>query len=308
VMRTVIHPLAGACLLLFLVNARVCGAYNFNPARLARVQRRGIITTQRQRRLGKARLGGGIRDADQWLAPDEDEQLLTQQQTQNTQQQTLFRHRFVVSKDFCIRMPLDACSLLRSCTMHSHLSTCMELQLEAFRPMSKVQWSPDASRMLRLPNAGGSSLVSEALAFELLARAFGASLEMTELELRYRQGSQMTDFAINVFGGYPLGVSVTRAYKWHRRNAPYRRGSPKQLPAGLDRSEAQRLLIKKLSAINSSSRNVENYSWRKQLLIVFTFSHDDAALLEREYATLPLELRANTVLLVTRTNGVQWIW
>jgi hypothetical protein len=40
-----------------------------------------------------------------------------------------------------------------------------------------VRWSPDAARMLEMPNAGGSSLVSEALAFEVLARAFGASLE-----------------------------------------------------------------------------------------------------------------------------------
>ena len=61
-------------------------------------------------------------------------------------------------------------------------------------------------------------------------------------------------------------------------------------------------------AVNSSTRNVQNHSWRKQLLLVFTFSHDDAALLERVYQTMPPELRANTVLLVTRTNGVQWIW
>ena len=47
--------------------------------------------------------------------------------------------------------------------------------------------------MLGLPNAGGSSLCSEALSFEMLARAFGARLEMTEMELRYTPGSQITD-------------------------------------------------------------------------------------------------------------------
>ena len=36
---------------------------------------------------------------------------------------------------------------------------------EAFRPINKAQWSPDATRVLRMPNAGGSSLASEALAF-----------------------------------------------------------------------------------------------------------------------------------------------
>ena len=116
----------------------------------------------------------------------------------------------------------------------------------------------------------------------------------------------MTDFAIDVFGGYPLGVSVTRGYKWHGRTED---PSVSQLtPAGLEPREARRLLIKKLHGINASSRNVQNHSWRKQLLVVFTFSHSDCAVLEREFQTLSAELRANTVLLVTRTNGVQWIW
>ena len=233
--------LQGLCLL----HADVGGAFqNANLAYLA--GRRKVLTTQRQFRTTDARLQGSSRDARQWLWPqpegNDDESAV---QSPNTQQ--LFRHRFVVAKDFCIRMPLDAASLLRSCTMDSHLSTCIELQLEAFRPINKVQWSPDATRMLRMPNAGGSSLASEALAFEMLARAFGASLERTELELKYRQGSQLTDFAIEVFGGYHLGVSVTRAYVWHQPRT-YTRGDGKMLPAGLEIADARRLLIKKLSA------------------------------------------------------------
>ena len=70
-------------------------------------------------------------------------------------------------------------------------------------------------------------------------------LERTELELRYSYGSKMTDFAIHLFGGCPLGVSVTRAYKW-------RPGHDR--PSSLDVSEARRLLVKKLAAINVSSR------------------------------------------------------
>jgi hypothetical protein len=231
---------------LCLLHADVGGAFqNANLAYPA--GRRKVLTTQRQFRTTDARLQqGSSRDARQWLWPqpegNDDESAV---QSPNTQQ--LFRHRFVVAKDFCIRMPLDAASLLRSCTMDSHLSTCIELQLEAFRPINKVQWSPDATRMLRMPNAGGSSLASEALAFEMLARAFGASLERTELELKYRQGSQLTDFAIEVFGGYPLGVSVTRAYVWHQPRT-YTRGDGKMLPAGLEIADARRLLIKKLSA------------------------------------------------------------
>ena len=153
--------------------------------------------------------------------------------------------------------------------------------------------------MLALPNAGGSSLLSEALALELLARAFGASLEKTELELLYSHGSKMTDFAINLFGGYQLGVSVTRAYKWSRTTA--------HRPGELNVHEARQLLVKKLRGINASSKNVQNFRWTKQLLCVWAFSHRDATLLEEMYAEMPAELRANTVMLITRCDGASWI-
>ena len=213
----------------------------------------------------------------------------------------LFRHRFLVSSDLCIRLPIEAATLLRAFVVHSHLSGVIHLQLEAFRPLSRMLWSPDAQRMLSLPNAGGSSLVSETLAFELLARAFGASLERTELELLYSRGSKMTDFAIHLFGGYPLGVSVTRAYKWRKGLLQER------VPKELDVCEAKRLLVKKLEAINTSSRNVQNYRFRKQILLVWAFTHRDATLLEQIYTEVPASLRANTVLLITRCNGVDWI-
>jgi len=213
-------------------------------------------------------------------------------------EQELFRHRFLVSSDLCIRLPLEAATLMRAFVVHNHLAGVLHLQCEAFRPLSKVRWSPDAARMLEMPNAGGSSLVSEALAFEVLARAFGASLERTETELAYSYGSKMTDFATLLFGGYPLGVSVTRAYKWRKGYAE---------PAGLDITDAKRLLVKKLAGINASSRNVQNYRWRKQVLFVWAFTHRDAVLLETVYQQVPASLRANTVLIVTRCDGVNWI-
>ena len=158
--------------------------------------------------------------------------------------------------------------------------------------------------MLALPNAGGSSLLSEALALELLSRAFGASLERTELELVYSHGSKMTDFAINLFGGYQLGVSVTRAYKWSRGTAD---SAGPTRPGELNVHEAQRLLVKKLRGINASSKNVQNFRWTKQLLCVWAFSHRDATLLEEIYEQMPAELRANTVMLITRCDGASWI-
>ena len=147
---------------------------SFNSARFARVQRCSVIT--RKQSLVDARLRGS-RDARGLWPVDEEEEPWSVNVQQTTQAQEMFRHRFIIGKDFLIRTPLDASSLFRSCTMHSHLSTCIELQLEAFRPIERVQWSPDARRMLTLPNAGGSSLVSEALAFEVQSRQNANPLE-----------------------------------------------------------------------------------------------------------------------------------
>jgi hypothetical protein len=171
--------------------------------------------------------------------------------------------------------------------------------------------------MLSIPNAGGSSAVSEALAFELLARSFGASLEKTETELDYAQGSTMTDFAITCFGGFPVGVSVTRAYKWRGSGADDDdddvRGVPGHAPVdnrfrSLSVTEAHRLLAKKLAGINASSRNVQNYRWHKQLLLVLAFTHRDAVLIEKVYRQqVSADLRANTILVITRCDGVRWV-
>ena len=153
--------------------------------------------------------------------------------------------------------------------------------------------------MLGLPNAGGSSLCSEALSFEMLARAFGARLEMTEMELRYTPGSQITDYACRVFNGCVLGVSVTRAVV-HRGNG--------QLGGHLCDDEAYRLLSKKLAGINISTRNIQNMRWRKQVLHIWARTYRDAQLLESVYLTLPPELRTNTIVLITLCHGADWIW
>ena len=128
-------------------------------------------------------------------------------------------------------------------------------------------------------------------------------------QLRYSHGSKMTDFAIECFGGYPLGVSVTRAYKWRGGvSSRASRSVHRSPPIPLEPQDAHRLLVKKLRAINVSSRNIQNYRWDKQLLIVWAFSHHDARLIEDIYTKLPPTLRANTVLLAVRCNGAPWMW
>ena len=99
----------------------------------ARVQRRAVITAARQRH--SVRLLSGPEDS--WVYPVAGQL----RSDQLPSEQTLFRHRFLVGPDFCLRMPLDAQQLLQSCIQYSHLSGYIELQIEAFRPLAvRLRW------------------------------------------------------------------------------------------------------------------------------------------------------------------------
>jgi hypothetical protein len=61
-------------------------------------------------------------------------------------------------------------------------------------------------------NAGGDSVASEAIAFDVLSRMFDASLEADEMAVRYGcNGGPMIDFLARV-GQTPASVSVTRCF------------------------------------------------------------------------------------------------
>ena len=60
------------------------------------------------------------------------------------------------------------------------------------------------------PNAGGSSGVSEAFAYEELARCEGATLLATETEIVDDGPGEITDLEVMI-GTHEIGVSVTRA-------------------------------------------------------------------------------------------------
>lgn len=148
----------------------------------------------------------------------------------------------------------------------------------------------DAFRVLEEENAGGSSLISESMSMELLARAFGAKLLKTEMQLRYfPTNSAMTDFSIE-FDGVVLGVSVTRAI------------SHPATPLTLE--NAVRLLEKKLSGVLRSTATCYNAGWNKQILHIWARSPRVVRVLEQAYASLAPELIANTLCLVTLCNGL----
>jgi hypothetical protein len=140
-------------------------------------------------------------------------------------------------------------------------------------------------------NLGGSSLFSEIIAFEVLARCDGAVLLATESEIAYTDVmGKKTDLLVEV-DDLVVGVSVTRAVSFPFED-PY--------PV----AEAQALLEDKLADILESTANVApKHAWVKQILHVIAYADLHADSMFEAYAMLPEALTVDTILVVTVTHG-----
>ncbi|XP_022093023.1 AAC-rich mRNA clone AAC4 protein-like isoform X2 [Acanthaster planci] len=143
--------------------------------------------------------------------------------------------------------------------------------------------SESGQKIRSIPNAGGNSVDSEVLSFELMHRCFGAQLLKTEMEVvYYPEGGSITDYTCLMFGTR-LGVSVTRAMKFKGE---------------FELEDAEKLLQKKLSGVVNSSRNSLE-CWSKQILHIWATNHSVANQMARAYSRMPRDLTTNTVVLVT---------
>mmetsp|Transcript_15079 Transcript_15079/g.21050 ORF Transcript_15079/g.21050 Transcript_15079/m.21050 type:complete len:253 (+) Transcript_15079:226-984(+) len=144
------------------------------------------------------------------------------------------------------------------------------------------------------PNAGGNSIWSEALSFEVLSTLLNARLLRTEMEIEYQfLGCKITDYSAEVHGK-TLGVSVTRALKFNGE---------------FTEEDGVALLTKKLNGINVSTDMVTpEHSWKKQILHVFAEKAYVADVLEKVYETqISPELKNNTIVIVTIAEA-NWIY
>jgi len=151
-----------------------------------------------------------------------------------------------------------------------------------------------AKKMLHLPNAGGNSVWSEVVSFEVLAFMFRAELIRTEMELEYwPMGCKITDYSISIFGEH-LGVSVTRALKY--------KGT-------FTDEDAKDLLSKKLYGVNVSSRCViTKQPWKKQILFVWAEQEYIGNLIQKTFDTLEEHLKSNTVIFICVSKNARWIY
>jgi hypothetical protein len=158
-------------------------------------------------------------------------------------------------------------------------------------PADRTLLTDGGERMAGTPNAGGSSLLSEVFALEVLARCEGATLLKTETEIDYdAAGTKITDMLVQI-DGEKIGVSVVRAFHYPP-SEPYP-------PA-----DAETLLTRKLTDIQESSAHVvEADRWRKQILAVLAYDEPTADVWNTVLPTLSTDVRGDTIVLVTVTDG-----
>ena len=139
-------------------------------------------------------------------------------------------------------------------------------------------------------NAGGSSILSEVFAFELLARCEGAQLLKTETEINYDVAAKITDMVL-LIDGLKVGANPTRAI-----------GFPFEAPYTVE--QARTILEKKLNDILSSTSAVSDEDrWVKQILTVFAYAEGHVAAVEEAWQAIDAALRADTIVIVTVTDG-----
>lgn len=144
--------------------------------------------------------------------------------------------------------------------------------------------------ILAAGNAGGSSLLSEVFAFEVLARCEGASLLETETTIEYDAAGSITDLLVSI-DGLKIGVSVVRAFHY-----------PPDEPFPAD--EAAALAHRKLADVRESTANVSDADrWTKQILSVVAYSDAHADVFADALAAVDAGVRGDTVVVLTVTDG-----
>eukprot|EP01063_Lacrimia_lanifica_P017544 TRINITY_DN24603_c0_g1_i1.p1 TRINITY_DN24603_c0_g1~~TRINITY_DN24603_c0_g1_i1.p1 ORF type:complete len:450 (+),score=97.75 TRINITY_DN24603_c0_g1_i1:300-1649(+) len=202
---------------------------------------------------------------------------------------------------FSVRIHRRTDAAVRAALAHPHMPCFAATEVVCGRSVTfeRIPLSEGGLALRDTPNAGGASVRSETLSFEVLRRAFGAELKATETQVwYYPRDSNMTDYVCSI-GGATIGVSVTRAFRYKK---PCDACAPRFTAA-----EAARLLGKKLSGANAATKAVLYPEFSRQILHVWCPSMDVAEELLRAYRRLKAETRANTVVLVSVAPS-EWLY
>lgn len=161
---------------------------------------------------------------------------------------------------------------------------CIVTYFDQMKTFKKMKLTNESLRILNTPNAGGNSIVSEVLSFELFKKYTNARLLKTEMEVQYwPEGGSINDYVMLVFDSI-IGVSVTRAMKF--------------MSDEFSVQDAELLLTKKLKGISQSTKNTL-IKWDKQILHVWVTNEQTSVSLLTAWSNLDYALKTNTVVLIT---------
>jgi hypothetical protein len=157
-------------------------------------------------------------------------------------------------------------------------------------PSDRPRLTAGGIKIVSSDNAGGSSIFSEAFAFEWLARCEQATLLKTETEIAYDAVSKKADLLVEI-DSRKVGVSVTRAVAF-----PF--GQPYTLAA------ATTLFDRKLKDIALATASVSSADrWSRTMISVLSYDAQHASVAMQAWATLPADTKSDTILVVTVTDG-----
>ncbi|CAE7566621.1 AAC4 [Symbiodinium microadriaticum] len=159
----------------------------------------------------------------------------------------------------------------------------------------QVAMGTEAQKILDEPNAGGSSMVSEALSAEYLARRFGATNVVTEMAIQYWLSNwKKIDYIATVYGRR-VGISVTRAMGFPR-------------PGDFAMENARRLCEKKLFGLVVARAGIsEAHSYDRSILHVWCQTDEISNMMYIAFNEIVSEDKAQNPLNPTLSGSITMI-
>lgn len=156
--------------------------------------------------------------------------------------------------------------------------------------INDIEWSLYAKRMFLNGNAGGSSLLSEMLSYEIFNKIGNAVLFRSEKELDYVfPDGPLADYTMYITDNKLYCTSVSRAFCYYNN---------------FNKEKCYNLLYKKFSKIKYIEKNINNGNIYKNILHIFTTTNNNLDIIKSVYLELPLYIKKNIIFIVTITNIV----
>jgi hypothetical protein len=230
------------------------------------------------------------------------------------EQHCICTHRFRNSCNNCVsnqeyRPPANLLCISHNSEIRYPLSEHLRVQFHMFneeyiagsivrnyytprRPLKDFIVSKGAEKIYKEPNAGGSSVNSEALSADLFDTLFNAKNIITEMEIDYEDMNwKKCDYLMEI-SNETFGVSVTRAMKHPS-------------PDLYDYEDAELLLSRKLSGLIVARSGIlhEDYNFTKSILHIWCQTPKIADIITDVYNRMDDMARDNIIVMLTISSS-----